>query len=141
MSFNAFFKEKAKKPQNIRKVVSDRFTDEKGKPIEWELRAITAKEDDDIKAECTKTVALPGKKDRYTMQMDGIDYAARLTAACVVFPDLYNAELQDSYGVKDPVELLGEMLLPAEKTELTTFAQKLCGYETPMDAEIEKAKN
>lgn len=141
MSFNAFFKEKVKRPENIKMVVSDRFIDEKGKPIQWEIRAISAKEDDDLKAECTKTVASPGKKDHYTMQMDGIGYVAKLTAACVVYPDLYNAELQNSYGVKDPVDLLGEMLIPAEKTALTTCAQKLCGYEPNMNTEIEKAKN
>lgn len=141
MSLQAFFKEQGKRPENIKKVVSNRFTDEKGNPIEWELRAVTAKEDDEIKADCTKTVAVPGKKDRYTMQMDGVEYTARLTAACVVYPDLYNKELQDSYGVKTPADLLGEMLLPAEKTDLTVCAQNLCGYELSMNAEIETAKN
>lgn len=141
MSFNAFFKEKAKRPENIKVAVSDRFVDENGKPLEWELQAISAKEDDEIKAECTKTVVLPGKKDQYTMQMDGIEYIARLTAACVKYPDLYNAELQDNYKVKTPVDLLGAMLLPGEKTELTKKVQALCGYESPMNTEIQKAKN
>ncbi len=141
MSFNAFFKEKAKRPENIKVAVSDRFVDENGKPLEWELQAISAKEDDEIKAECTKTVVLPGKKDQYTMQMDGIEYIAKLTAACVKYPDLYNAELQDNYKVKTPVDLLGAMLLPGEKTELTKKVQALCGYESPMNTEIQKAKN
>lgn len=138
MSFHAFFKEKAKRPENIKAVVSDRFTDENGNPIEWELGAVSAKEDDEIKAECTKTVQ--GKKDQYTMQLDGIEYIAKLTAACVKYPDLYDAELQNSYGVKTPVDLLGEMLLPAEKTKLTQLVQNLCGYEK-MNTLIEKAKN
>lgn len=141
MSFNAFFKEKAKRPENIKVAVSDRFVDEKGEPIKWEIRAISAKEDDEIKVECTKMVMLPGKKDQYTMQMDGIEYIAKLTAACVVYPDLYDAELQDNYKVKTPVDLLGELLFPGEKTELTKVAQKLCKYETPMNVEIQKAKN
>jgi hypothetical protein len=141
MSFNAFFKEKVKRPENIKVVLSDRFVDEKGKPLEWEIQAINAKEDDEIKAECTKSVMIPGKKDQYTMQMDGIEYIAKLTAACVKYPDLYDAELQDNYKVKTPVDLLGTMLLPGEKTELTKIVQKLCGYEPSMNTEIQKAKN
>lgn len=141
MSFNAFFKEKVKRPENIKVVLSDRFTDENGKLIEWELRAISAKEDDEIKSECTKTVPIPGKKDQYTLQLDGVEYVTKTTAACIVYPDLQNAELQDNYKVKNPVDLLGLMLLPAEQSKLSKIAQKLCGYETPMNVEIQKAKN
>lgn len=42
-----------------------------------------------------------------------------LTAVnAVVFPDLRDTELQDSYGVKKPEELIGKMLLPDEFDKL-----------------------
>ena len=99
MSLKAFFKENVKRPENIKVAISDRILDENGKPIEWEIRAIDSKEDDEIKAECTKTVMIPGKKDQYTLQLDAIEYVTNVAVACVVYPDLNNAELQDNYGV------------------------------------------
>ena len=36
-------------------------------------------------------------------------YVAELLVSAVVYPDLYNAELQDSYGVKTASDLLKEM--------------------------------
>ena len=69
------------------------------------------------------------------------EYIAKVIAASVVKPDLYNAELQDSYGVKNPVELLYALVDdPGEYGRLAAFVQQLQGFET-IEEKAEQAKN
>ena len=62
------------------------------------------------------------------------------SAACIVYPELGNAELQDSYGVKTKPELLTAMLLPAEYQDLAAEIQNINGFKTQEDL-TEEAKN
>ena len=55
MNLNAFMAQNALPIEN-RKEVSDRFLDESGQPIEWELRPLTNEEDRAIRQACTKRV-------------------------------------------------------------------------------------
>lgn len=58
-----------------------------------------------------------------------------------MFPNLYDSELQDSYGVTNPSELLFELVNdPGEYTDLTSFIQELCGFDRFSDL-VEEAKN
>ena len=63
-----------------------------------------------------------------------------LCAACVVYPDLGSAELQDSYGVRNKPDLLSEMLLPGELATLMEEVAQLNGFK-PMRELIDEAKN
>ena len=141
MSLEMFFKQNAMEKENKKILVSTRFTDDEGKPAKFEIKAITATEDQTLREACTSLKEIPGKKGQFAPMLNAGKYMSMLCAACVVYPELDNAALQDSYGVKTPADLLGEMLLPAEKTDLTVCAQNLCGYELSMNAEIETAKN
>ena len=68
-------------------------------------------------------------------------YLTKLAVASCVEPDLYNAELQDSYGVKTPEDLLMEIVDDAgEYQELLGFIQKINGFESKQDL-VDKAKN
>ena len=59
----------------------------------------------------------------------------------VVFPDLLSAELQDSYGVQTPQELLMEIMdNPGEYTDFSQFIQEINGF-IPLDTKVEEAKN
>ena len=53
-----------------------------------------------------------------------------------------NAELQDSYQVKDAISLLRAMLNPGELSDLLIKTQELCGFDAEMEEElVEEAKN
>ena len=58
----------------------------------------------------------------------------------MLYPQLDNAALQDSYGVRTKTELLSNMLLPAELQDLNTEVQAINGFKTMADLE-EEAKN
>ncbi len=65
-----------------------------------------------------------------------------MITASVVLPDLYDAELQDSYGVSTPEDLLFAMVDdPGEYNELAAFVQKFQGFDTTFDDKVEQAKN
>lgn len=127
---------------------SKSFLDEKGEPLLWELRAITSDEDDKLKTECYKVVPVIGKngkplKAQTVKEFQGDLYITKLAVACVVFPDLMNAELQDSYQVKNPISLLRAMLsLPGELSGLKIKVQELCGFDNEMEEDLtDEAKN
>lgn len=144
MDFQAFMKENARAVPNQKIVVSDRFVDADGRPIPFELRAISPEEDDALREEYTHMQPAPGKAGRRGQMLPRLDsaaYTAAMTAACVVYPSLTNAALQDSYGVKDPVALLRRMLTPGELSDLIFEAQRLCGFDLSMDERVDTAKN
>lgn len=140
-NLKAFLAQNVETVGEIEVVVSPRFKDEKGEPIKWRLRAITSEEDEAIGRACTKRVPVPGKKNMFTNEMDRPKYLAKLVAACVVEPDLMNAELQDSYKVKSEDALIKKMLLPGEYAELMGKVETINGYEQTQDDLVDEAKN
>ena len=100
----------------VKYVASKRFK-EKGKPVEWELKAVNSSLDEAIRKDCTKKVPIVGKRGQYNQETDTDKYIGKLCVACTVYPNLNDAELQDAYGVKSGDELLKKMLLPGEYTE------------------------
>ena len=122
-------------------VASKRMVDEKGEPVAWKLKAIDSDTDERIRKECTKRVAVNGKRGQYMPETDTDKYMAKLCVACVVYPNLNDVELQDFYGVKDAEALLKKMLKPAEYTELKVRVNEVLGYDLSMEEEVEEAKN
>lgn len=141
MSLKAFLKQSAILPENKKIVVSKRFVGDSGKPIEWEVRAITSAEDEKIRTACTKREPIPGKRNQYTEKTDQAAYIRSLAAACTVFPNLNDKELQDSYGVMSAEQLIGEMLLPGEFAEYINRIGELTGFDVTMEERVEEAKN
>ena len=69
-------------------------------------------------------------------------YIQKMIVASVVMPDLYDAELQDSYGVKTPEDLLFAMVDdPGEYNELAAYVQKFQGFNVSFDEKVDEAKN
>ncbi len=136
----AFLAPNAKQVENVKMVVSDRFTDKDGKPIEWEVRCISSREDETLRRDCQYRVPVPGKRGRFTQAFDDVLYLSKLTAACTVYPNLNDAELQDSYGAKCAEELIAAMLTPGEYTGYTEALIDLCGFNSTPDL-VEQAKN
>ena len=92
-----FFKNNAiAREDKVSIAISNRFLDDGGKPIEWVFKSLTPSKIDKI--------GLAPKEQRMLMMLE----------ECVVFPDLKNADLQNSYGVYGVVELIDELLNPSK---------------------------
>ena len=125
--------------ERMKFVASKRFIGEDGKPVEWEIRAITTEEDDSLRRSCMKQT--PGRKGQAPLTLDVNKYMGLLAAACTVYPNLNDAELQNSYHVMGNDSLLKAMLKPGEFSDYLLRVQEINGYDVGMDELIEEAKN
>ena len=138
--FSVFMAGNVAKNETTKYVASKRFA-VNGKPVEWEIKAIDSDLDEALRKECTKKVPIAGKRGQFNQETDTDKYIGKMCVACVVYPDLNNAELQDSYGVKSADALLKKMLLPGEYTELKAKVMEVNGYDMSMEELVEEAKN
>ena len=140
--FSCFLKGNALAVENVKFVASKRFINPKTKkPMEWEIKPIETVIDEQLRKESTKKIPVAGKRGQYTMDLDTDKYLGKMCAACVVYPNLNSAELQDSYGVKDSDTLLKTMLTAGEYMELKAKVAEVNGYDVSMDELVEDAKN
>ena len=116
--FAAFMAGATNQVENQKVAVSPRFKDEDGNTIEFEIRALSAAENDEITRRCMVNVAVPGQRGVFNRELDQVKYVATLIAASVVYPALDDAELQDSYHVKTPEDLIRTMLYTGEYNTL-----------------------
>ena len=128
------------KVETVKYTASNRFI-AKGKPVEWEIKAISSDLDEVLRKECTKRVPIPGKRGQYNQETDTDKYIGKMCVACTVYPNLNDAELQDSYGVKSADALLKKMLLPGEYTEYKAKVMEVNGYDMSMEELVDEAKN
>lgn len=139
--FTRFMKQNKKKKENATYAATKSLVDEKGNPLVWTLKPITTAENDDIRDDCTYDVQVKGKPNVYRQKVNTSLYQAKMICASVVEPNLYDKDLQDSYGVASPEDLLKELVDdPGEYTDLFIFVQQLNGFST-MDEMVEEAKN
>lgn len=135
-----FLADNMEKVEDVPYVATKRLKDKDGKPVAWTLRPVDADTDTRIRRASTKVT-----KDRRTntksRDLDGDDYALSLAAACVVWPELTNVELQKSYGAMGEKALLKKMLLPGELADLEVKAQEICGFDALTETDIDEAKN
>ena len=116
--------------------------DEDGAPLPWEFRHITSKEQTRIREDCSREVPIPGQKGVYRSRVDMNRFVQKIIVASVVFPDLQNVELQNSYGVCTPEDLIYEMVDdPGEYNDLVLFVEKLQGFDVSFDERVDEAKN
>ena len=116
--------------------------DEKGNPLDCEFKHITSKENEEIRESCTVDIPVTGKPNMYRPKLKSSLYIQRMIAASVVMPDLLDAELQDSYGVKTPEDLLMAMVDdPREYNDLAAFVQKFQGFNVSFEDKVNEAKN
>lgn len=139
-SLSAFMRPNVAEIKNASFAPSPRFVGEDGKPVEWEIRCISADEYARIRSGCIRQVPVPGKKNQFTQQLDTYTFQARVAAACTVFPDLTNAELQDSWGVTKPGDLVGAMLIGGEFDDYITEVFEVNGFKAE-DELVDEAKN
>ena len=141
-SMSMFFKQNKIVKENTYFPATKSLCDENGKPLEWEIKPLSTKDDEKIRDACTLEVPIPGKPNIYRNRVDTSKYIARLISASVVFPDLYNAELQDDYGVSTPEDLIKEMVDdPGEYTAFMAFIQKFNNFNITLQDDVDEAKN
>ena len=140
-NLSGFLAQNALKIDNVKYAASKRFVDVKGQPMDWEIRCITSTEDEDLRKACTKRVQIPGKRNQYTQETDYNLYLGKLAAKCTAFPNLDDAELQNSYGVMGADVLLKTMLSPGEYADYLTKIQEVNGFEVTFEESVEEAKN
>lgn len=139
-NLSAFLKQNAVKQENIKFPASKRFI-ENGEPVDWELRCLDQEECKKIKSGCTKKVQVPGKKGLFMPETDTDTYLCKVAAACTVFPNLNDSELQDSYGVMGAENLLQKMLLPGEYSNFLEKIQEINGFDITFAEKVDEAKN
>lgn len=140
-NLSAFLSQNAVKEENIKYVASKRFLGDDKKPMEWEIKSITSEEDEQIRKSCTKKVPVPGKKGQFTQETDYNKYLGKLGAACTVFPNLNDKELQDSYGVMGADFLLKAMVKPGEYADYLAKVQEVNGFDQTLEELVDEAKN
>lgn len=118
------------------------LVDEKGNALEWEIKPLTTKENERIRDASTKEVPVKGRRGQVQPKLDVSKYGQLLIASSVVSPDLNNKDLQDSYNVTTPQDLVLEMIdNPGEFAKFQQFITEFNGFDSSFDEEVEEAKN
>lgn len=142
MNLSRFLKGNKKVKENTTFKPTASLTDESGEPLEFVIKPISTRENNDIMESCTIEVPVTGKPDQTRSKFLRFKYMAKFAAASVVEPDLYDAELQDAYGVKTPEDLIQELIDdPGEFTQFYEFISKFNGFDKTINDDIEEAKN
>lgn len=140
--FALFMKQNKEQKNNEKYAPTVTLKDENGKPLEWEFRHITSKENDAIREAATTEVQVTGKPNLFRPKVNTAKYLAQVIVAATVFPDLYDSELQDSYGVKTPEDLLYALVDDAgEYQQFGIWMQKYQGFTKSFDEKVDEAKN
>ena len=126
MSLKSFFKENNIKIENVKYIASDRFKDENGEVIEWELKVLDNKKVDELRNRFSSRSFVNHKEE---FKFNSEDFMKVFVTEAIVFPNLTDKDLQDSYGVFNPYELLQEILTVGELTRLTEYINNLHDYK------------
>lgn len=139
--FTRFLKKNKVQKTNAKYAATKSLLDENGNPLLWEVQPLTTKQSEDLRDKCTVDVPVSGKPNMFRPKLLTKKYMASMIASSVVFPDLYNKELQDSYGVTTPEDLIVEMIDdPAEYNEFAKFVQDFNGFEA-LEEKVKEVKN
>ncbi len=137
-----FLKQNKIQKENTTYPATKSLCDEKGNPLLWEVKPLTTKESENIRESCMIEVPVKGKPNMFRPKLNTSQYLAKMMVSSIAFPNLFDAELQDSYGVKTPEELLKEMIDdPGEYNDFAAFIQEFNGFNTSMEEKVEEAKN
>ncbi len=141
-NFNRFMKANKVVRANTTYAATKSLTDEEGNPLLWTIKPLTTTENENIRESCMMDVPVTGKPNMFRPKLDTSKYIAKMVAASIAEPNLYDKELQDSYGVMTPEDLLKEMVDdPGEFNDLVAFVQDFNGFNTTLSDKVEEAKN
>lgn len=140
--FTRFMKVNKIQRMNTTYAATKSLTDEDGNPLLWTIKPLSTKENESIRDECMIDVPVKGKPNMFKPKLNTSKYLAKMLCACIVEPNLYDKELQDSYEVTSPEALLQAMVdNPAEYQDFAAFVQNFNGFNTTLEDKVEEAKN
>lgn len=140
--FSQFMKQNKIERKNEEYAPTKSMIGSDGSPLRWEFRHLSSKEDEALREKCTIEVQVTGKPNVFRQKLLGSKYLNQMIIASTVVPNLYDSELQDSYGVKTPEDLVYAMIDdPGEYNDLSAWVQKFNGFNVSMDDKVEEAKN
>ena len=134
-----FLKQNTIPVENQEVEVSKRFKDDAGNTVKFEIKSISNEMDDALRKQNTRQVKKA--KGVIVPELDQQKYFVDLVLKSLVYPDLNDKELQDSWGVMDSKELINAMLLPGEYSSLLQEVQKINGWDINIEDIKEEAKN
>ena len=141
-NFSRFMKSNKIVKENTTFAVTKSLVDEEGNPLLWTIKPLSTKDNENIRESCMIEVPVTGKPNMFRPKLNTSKYIAKMIAACVVEPNLYDKELQDSYGVRTPEDLLKEMVDdPTEYNALAEFIQNFNGLDESLEEKVKEAKN
>jgi hypothetical protein len=139
--FSRFMKQNQIKKENTTYPATESLVDEDGKALLWEIRPITTSMNDAIVDECSYEVQVTGKLGLYRTKVNQSKLKAKVICASVVYPNLHDKKLQDSYGVSSDIELIKEMIpTSGEYNRFVEFINDFNGF-TSMQEDVDEAKN
>ncbi len=130
-SLTAFLNPKRK--PNLKFILSDAFQDEKGNPILWEMRQLTAAEGMEMQKEL--------------QSKEYMDIMLAYVANSLVYPDLRDAELlkglsqREGRSILSPTEALRVMVTDAELAKLVDEYTRFNDLTGDFSKKAEEAKN
>ena len=141
-NFSKFMKQNKITKENTTYAATKSLVDENGEPLLWTIKALSTTENENIRESCMSEVQVTGKPNLFRPKLNTSKYIAKMICACVVEPNLYDKELQESYGVMTPEELLQEMVDdPGEYQDFAAFVQNYNGFNETFNDKVNEAKN
>ncbi len=140
--FSRFMKDNKIERKNEMYAPTKSLLGEDGSPLAWEFRHITSKENEELREDNTMEVPVAGRPGMFRSRVRSARYIQAMIVKSVVVPDLYDEQLQDSYGVTDPGDLLLAMVDdPGEYNALAAWVQKFQGFDVSFADKVEEVKN
>ena len=140
--FSRFMKQNKIKKENTTFAPTKSLLDENGEPIKFIIKPLTTKENEDIREACTVDIPVTGKPNIFRPKLNTSKYLAKMLCSCIIEPNLFDKELQDSYGVMTPEDLIKEMIDdPGEYQDFVTFIQNFNGFNVTLEDKVSEAKN
>jgi hypothetical protein len=134
-----FLKGNRVKRENVFYPAASDITDDDGNVVMWEIRQLDTASCEEIKRESMRL-----SEDKNGVVRERLDtslYMDKLLAASVAEPNLLSAQLQDSYGVYTPEDLLKAIIdKPSEYAAFADFVYGMLGFTSFKD-KVDKAKN
>lgn len=140
--FSRFMKQNKVKKENTTFAPTKYLLDENGEPVKFTIKPLTTRENEDIREACTVDIPVTGKPNMFRPKLNTSKYLAKMLCSCIIEPNLFDKELQDSYGVMTPEDLIREMIDdPGEYQDFVTFIQNFNGFNVSLEDKVDNAKN
>lgn len=127
----------AQPTEEVSVIISDRFKGEDGSPIPFILKPILQEANEQLIKKYTHPIkSRTGEKEKLNKEM----YQAALVVNACVQPDFNGADICESYGTRNPLDVPKRMLLAGEFAKLIGKIMDISGFGNEEEIE-EEAKN